>query len=685
MTHPADDVGVSAELSRMRDCEAQLEVLTAVGEAFRRSSNESEVINNALARLGRYLGASRCLYATLEGAVHNILYEYLSTGRSLLGVYNHSERDLRATAGTVSSARTVVINDVEELSSEEAALWKALEVRALVFCPLLIGGVRRATIVVHKDCPRIWTEREVLLIEEVVSRCWVFLEQRVNQARLVETESLLRIASRLAKVGGWVMELPSQQVRWAGEAEELFGYEPGALEGRDWATENVPEEYQQTLAAAMQRCVEHGESYDITFPIYVPGGTTWVRCVAEAERGDDGIVRRVLGAYQNVEEQRRLEEQGLQTQRLEAVGHLAGGIAHDFNNLLSVILGYTALLLESDEIGEAAREDLKEIHQAGERASHLTRQLLAFSRRQLLELTVIDVGQLLTDMQVLLRRLLGETLELSLEVSPNTRLVLADRGQLEQVVMNLAVNARDAMESGGILTIGCSTQTITSPPPDLPEMTPGEYTVLFVQDTGKGVDEGIKARIFEPFFTTKAVGKGTGLGLSTVLGIVKQTHGHVRVLSEPGRGARFEVFLTPTEPAAPPLASQAETPAKSDLAPTILLVEDEPSVRRVVSESLQRAGFRVLESDSGTHALSLFESNPGPIDLVLTDVIMPGLTGPQLVVRLRDLQPDVNVLYLSGYLGDELPPAVAAEQILIKPVRPTDLVEAVRRKLSTRK
>ena len=525
------------------DCRAQLGVLTAIGEALRRSRDENVVLNTALARLGQYLGASRSLYVSFSDSVWSVRHEYLDRGQSMLGAHDVNEQGLMLIGEMIGAESTVVVNDCDLLPSQQAARWKELEIRSVVFCPLLIAGVGRAAIVVHDDRPRAWTERELLLVEEVVSRCWVFLEQVKSKERLVETESLLRIASRLAKVGGWVVEVPGLQVRWAGETEAFFGYQPEFANVGSFAR-LIPEEFQGPLSVALQRCIEHGEPYDVQFPIMLPEvGRVWIRCVAEAERGPDGSVTRILGAYQNMEDQHRLEEQWRRTQKLEAVGHLAGGIAHDFNNVLSVILGYTSLILDSDDISETLREDVQEIHQAGQKANLLTSQLLAFSRRKMAEVTAINLGELINGMKTLLSRLVGETVSVSLSLAEDLQMVMADWGQIEQMVMNLAVNARDAMEAGGQLTIGTRAEKVETPPPDCSQLAPGEYAVLYVQDTGKGIDEETKARMFEPFFTTKEAGKGTGLGLSTVKGIVKQSQGHIRVTSQPGQGARFEIYL----------------------------------------------------------------------------------------------------------------------------------------------
>lgn len=350
-------------------------------------------------------------------------------------------------------------------------------------------------------------------------------------------------------------------------------------------------------------------------------------------------------------EQRRdsLEQQLRQAQKLEAIGRLAGGIAHDFNNLLSIVLGYSEDLLSDLPDGSSMRPDLLEIQLAANRAAQLTRQLLMFSRQQVVEPKVLDLNEVLEDMQRMLARVLGEQLELV--VLPGTGLgrIRADRGNIEQVIMNLAVNARDAMSGSGRLTIETSNATVDE---DFVRQhfgaKPGHYVFLGVTDTGTGMDAETRQQIFEPFFSTKERGKGTGLGLSTVLGIVQQAGGGVWVYSEPGHGTAFKIYLPRVE------AELDATPSPDSAADlrgteTLLLVEDEQAVREVARRILERHGYTVLAAQSPADALSLGKSHAGPIDLLLTDVVMPQMTGTGLAERLLALRPAIKVLYMSGY------------------------------------
>jgi PAS domain S-box-containing protein len=357
---------------------------------------------------------------------------------------------------------------------------------------------------------------------------------------------------------------------------------------------------------------------------------------------------------EDVTDRRALEDQFRQAQKMEAVGRLAGGVAHDFNNLLMVISGYTEVILAKLELDHPLHEKARAIQQAADRATILTRQLLAFSRKQLLELKVVDINTIVQDMQRLVQPLIGENVELVTVLSSESVHTRADASQLEQVLMNLVVNAKDAMPTGGKLTI--QTQSI-----ELDEahrggqnfIRPGQYVMLSVSDTGLGMDKETQSRIFEPFFTTKEKGKGTGLGLSTVYGIVKQTGGYVMVHSEEGHGTAFNIYLPRVNAAADMLALPAPRIAEGGTE-TILLVEDEDSVRQLVRETLQSRGYRVIEAENGAAGLSAADLCPDAIDLVITDVVMPGMSGRELAEQLSQSRPETKVLYLSGYTEDAI-------------------------------
>jgi PAS domain S-box-containing protein len=386
---------------------------------------------------------------------------------------------------------------------------------------------------------------------------------------------------------------------------------------------------------------------------------------------------------EDITEKRTLEDQLRQSQKMEAVGQLAGGVAHDFNNLLTIIHGHSELLLKSLDQDAAARKNVGEIVEAADRATSLTRQLLAFGRRQMLRTQVLDLNTLVIDMGKMLRRLIGEHIEFTIRTGAARAHVRADQSQIEQVILNLVVNARDAMPKGGQLRIETANAELDESyvrrhGGDLPA---GRYAVLAVSDTGMGMDPKTQARIFEPFFTTKELGKGTGLGLATVYGIVKQSDGRILVYSGPAKGSTFIVYL--------PLVAEiveAEEPSKELGAPargseTVLVVEDQELIRELARESLQRAGYKVLEAGAGNAALQVVKNHRGPIHLLLTDVVMPKMGGHDLAQQVSMLHPEISVLYISGYAESVAVHKVFQEQsagFLQKPFSMDSLVRNVR-------
>jgi PAS domain S-box-containing protein len=372
--------------------------------------------------------------------------------------------------------------------------------------------------------------------------------------------------------------------------------------------------------------------------------------------GTPGEAEEVLEVIaEDVTERRVLEEQFRQAQKMEAVGRLAGGVAHDFNNLLMVVSGYTEVLLENTDCSSPMYPKIEAIQQATDRATTLTRQLLAFSRKQLLELKVVDMNAIVADMERLLRPLIGENIELATRLAPNLGRTRADAGQIEQVIMNLVVNSKDAMPNGGKIAIATANVNLDEDwRREHSYIQPGPYVMLSVSDNGQGMDRETQSRIFEPFFTTKEKGKGTGLGLSTVYGIVKQSGGYVFAQSEIGQGTIFRIYFPRVEDAAEPV-HQAQT-AKSSLCgtETVLLVEDEESVRQLVRETLAARGYQVLEADDGEKALKIAASHAGPIHMLVTDVVMPGMSGRELAKHLGQTHPQTKVLYLSGYTEDAI-------------------------------
>ena len=400
----------------------------------------------------------------------------------------------------------------------------------------------------------------------------------------------------------------------------------------------------------------------------------------------DGVPVGVQGIARDVTDRKLLEEQLRQSQKMEAIGQLAGGVAHDFNNLLTAINGYSGLALQRIDDNHPLRGYLEEIKKAGDRAANLTRQLLAFGRKQILQPLPINLNDVVTDMNKMLRRLIGEDIVLTAKLDSALKRIKADPGQIEQVLVNLVVNARDAMPQGGNLTIETATVELDQDYADRHVgVVPGQFVMLAVSDTGTGMDEATQAKIFDPFFTTKEKGKGTGLGLSTVYGIVKQSGGSIWVYSERGHGTTFKVYL-PQMAIEPPRAEAIVALPEPRGVETILLVEDEDVVRGLAKQILEQSGYKVLAAARGEEAIRLCLQSADPIHLVLTDVVMPETSGKEVADRLRELLPGLRVLFMSGYTDEAIVHHGVLDsnvEFIQKPFTPAALVRKVREVLDS--
>jgi PAS domain S-box-containing protein len=490
------------------------------------------------------------------------------------------------------------------------------------------------------------------------------------EAALRRSESLLNAAERLGKVGGWEWDLEKELVTGTEEAYRMCGWgRSEAPEGRARVEEGLARfesEGRAALQKAFDRCRDDGTPLDIEAPFQSTSGESlWVRITAEAVRNTDGKIAKVVGNVMDVTERKKadqtrrsFEEQLRQSQKMEAIGKLAGGVAHDFNNLLTVILGYSELASRHLQEGHPAHKPLAEVLNASKRAAGLTRQLLVFSRSQVIERKPVDINQIVNSIDGLLRRAVGEGIDLRMALAPDLGVTLADAGQIEQVLMNLVVNARDAMPQGGTLTL--ETANV-----DLDEayvakhvdIVPGPYVMLSVTDSGCGMDAQTKSRVFEPFFTTKERGKGTGLGLATVYGIVSQSGGHVAVESQPGRGSTFEIYL-PRERA---------------------IVEDDEAVRDLEAQILRSVGYTVLVAETEGEALRVSDAHEGTIHLLLTSAITPG-GGEDFIDRLHSARPDVKILAMSGSFDSEVARSARGPQVrfLSKPITIETLTRKIR-------
>jgi PAS domain S-box-containing protein len=530
-----------------------------------------------------------------------------------------------------------------------------------------------------------WAEEDVILFKDIVSRLAGALGGMILYRDLRRSEENYRTLFERSLDGiyrcapdGVVLDANPALIAMLGYADRsgLVGSVQTRLLPAGGAVEGLPDR-SEAFSVELKR---------------KDGGSLWVEVNSQAIRRADGELAYFEGMVRNINDRKRTEEalksseeKLRQSQKMEAVGRLAGGVAHDFNNLLTAINGFSDLLLMSVPQGDARRGHVEEIRKAGERAASLTGQLLAFSRKQVLAPRILDLNAVVSGMQTMLTRLIGENIDFKIRPAPDVGRVLADPGQVEQIILNLALNSRDAMPEGGELVI--STEKVRLEPEvthTLLEVPPGDYLVLSVRDTGMGMNEETKARLFEPFFTTKSKDKGTGLGLSMVYGAVKHANGTLAVESEPGRGTVFRVYLpaaAPGDEAKEPARRSGKIPAVSKGSETILLVEDEDAVRRLVRDVLQANGYKVFDAPGGEKALELAAAFQGGIHLLLTDVVMGGMSGRELAERLTKARPSTKVLFMSGYTEDAIlrHGVMAAQTAFIgKPFTPAALAAKVR-------
>ena len=516
----------------------------------------------------------------------------------------------------------------------------------------------------------------------------------VDITRHKEADELLRrseerflLAARATKDTLWDWDFATDDIWWNEGITTQFGYAPQQAGGMPEWVERIHPDDRERVVASLHRVAESGahvwlEEYRFR---RANGSYAAVYDRGYVLRDGQGQPMRMIGAVMDVTERQTLETQLRHAQKMEAVGRLAGGIAHDFNNLLTAILGHTDMVLGELPADDRHRPPIEDVRAAAQRAATLTGQLLAFSRRQTLQPRPLDLNQVVSSMEQMLRRLIGEDVRLVTRLDERIGAVRADQSQVEQVVANLVVNARDALPRGGTVRLETANAVIgaTARGP-----APGPYVRLTVHDDGVGMTPDVMASIFEPFFTTKEIGKGTGLGLATVYGIVQQSGGHIEVRSELGAGATFDVYLPrlPDEPAAP-ASDAADAPAAGG-SETILLVEDEAAVRRLARRVLERHGYVVLEAADGPAALILSAARSGPIHLLVTDVVMPGMRGDELARRLCGDRKELGVLYISGYTDGAVDLATAhaaGHEFLAKPFMPDALARTVRGLLDRRR
>jgi PAS domain S-box-containing protein len=515
--------------------------------------------------------------------------------------------------------------------------------------------------------------------------------RRHAEEALTQSERRFAQAAEMSREMIWELD-PNGIYTYVSDAcVRMLGYRQDEIVGKLRYFDLYPESTREAEIARSQETVDRRESFhNFHNKVQAKDGRILdISTNAAPVLAEDGSLLCYRGADRDITEEKRAETRLAQAGKMESVGRLAGGVAHDFNNLLTVINGYSQLVLEKLASGDPNRDHVHEILRAGERAARLTRQLLAFSRKQVLDPQVLDLNSVIREMRPMIERLAGDIIALNFDLDLKLEPVYADRHQMEQVVMNLAINARDAMPLGGALLLKTSTVELTDWATAARRSGPasGSYTALLVTDSGAGMDEATRQRVFEPFFTTKEMGRGTGLGLSIVHGIVEQSNGFIEVRSEPGLGSTFSVFLPVTRESAGKQA--AEAPGAAAMGnETVLVVEDRPEVRHYAVEVLTTFGYRVLSAEGPSEALSMCEHSDEKIDLLLTDVSMPQLSGPELAARLCQKKPQLKVLYMSGHAGDEINGNLmsgANAAFIAKPFGPKQLCEMVRSVLTNGK
>jgi two-component system, cell cycle sensor histidine kinase and response regulator CckA len=646
---------------------ALLRSLTQLSRAVAQTASLEDILPLAASQAAAILGADQAL---------------------LMLVGDDGRAHVRASEGVDPDLIAGLSAELDErlIGSVEKALVGRAE-RVFMAVPLIVQGDVTGLVAVARPGSAPWSDEEEAALAAIADQSAAPIEiarltEEVRQARLIAENTRLSEAEREARtaleaerarlatvldnipVAVVLAEAPSGRVIYRNRTVGLLSgldddpVDSIAAYGRLTGLHSDGRPYAKTewplARAVLQGETVSGEEIEIT---RLDGSRAILSMNAAPIRDASGAIVAAVTAFHDVTHRRRVEEHLRQVQQMEAVGRLAGGMAHEANNQMSVVLAASSFILRRDGLPDAVRKDVESIKRAGERTAVITAQLLAFGRRQILRPRVFDVNEVIRDFLPVLRRTLGE--ETSLELHPLSGIghIKADRGQVEQVLLNLVLNARDAMPHGGRVTLETHPVTLTQEYSSFRTdvvVRPGPYILLTVSDTGEGMDRDTLSHIFEPFFTTKPVGQGTGLGLSTVYGIVKQSEGYVWAYSEPGQGTTFKIYL----PAVP--AESAETPSEPAFSAgtaageVVLVVEDEESVRTMLARQLKNEGFQVLEAEDGQAALELMQRRAAPVDLVITDVAMPRMNGRELATRLREDWPKLPVLFISGYTDDEM-------------------------------
>ena len=678
-------VSVNRDITEQRRSERIRSATFLISEAANSTENPQELFRAIHDIVGELMPAKNLYIALYDPASDTVSFPYFVDEHDAAG--NPKRLGKGLTEYVLRTGQPLLVTPERSQELERSGHVEVIGTPSLDWLgvPLKVGDRTLGVLAVQSYSPGVrYGEHEKHILQFVSTQVAMAIERkRIDEERRGQEEFLRQVIDlnpNLIFVKDWDGRFTLVNRALA----ELYGTSPEDLVGRRDSDFNPnSEEVEQYLRDDREAMTSGRPKFILeeTNTDARTGRRRWFQVIKVPLRSADGEPQ-VLGVATEITHRKELESQLRQAQKMEAVGQLAGGIAHDFNNVLTAVLGYTRLLLKDTTLPQQARGDVEEIEQAARRAASLTQQLLAFSRKQMLQLTILDLNEVVQGMRSLLRRLIGEHITLVATLDPQPMLVRADLGQLQQVIVNLSVNARDAMPAGGILTI--ATAAVELGPTFVvahPGSQPGPHILLQVSDTGMGMDAETQGRVFEPFFTTKAVGKGSGLGLATVYGIVKQSGGYIDVSSEPTQGSVFTVYLPRVmEGVAAPQEAQPAEPARAG-GETVLLVEDEPGVRSLARRALQRFGYRVLEAGNGQEALMVARQFENAIDLLLTDVVMPEMGGRELSQVLKRERPTTRVLYTSGYpdtagLQEEVQEAVVA--YLPKPYTPEELAQKVR-------
>jgi PAS domain S-box-containing protein len=670
--------------ARLSLLEAELAILAGFAETLKVTARVDSILNNLIHSCIDAAGVSRGAVYLVEpggGFTLGAQLGYQSEPHELVaGFFDHAS----ILSEVAERGQTVEIPSAAAPVERVQCLLNNAGARSMLLTPLKVGekvlGVL-AMVSTHHQFGEGWLS----FAKAVGNQVGQTVELARALARLSESEQRYRDLVESLDAVVWEADAATCATTFvSSRAEVLLGFPMEHFHNNPQLLFSLihAEDREQTLSQ-LETAMEAKRDVQIEARfVTAEGRPLWLHTSVQIIRDAAGKPTRLHGVTVDISERNRLEEQVRQSQKMEAVGRLAGGVAHDFNNLLTVISGYSDLMLERLHPQDPLYDSVTQIRKAGERAAGLTRQLLAFSRKQILAPRVLDLNAVLRDMEKMLTRLIGEDIDLALVVVPNLGRVKADPGQIEQIILNLVINARDAMPLGGKLTLETANVNLSRDHVEnYPGLTPGSYVRLAVSDTGCGMDKAVMSRIFEPFFTTKETGRGTGLGLSTVYGIVKQSNGHVEVYSEPGAGTTFKIYL-------PCVAQDAEL-SKSNTASghpvrgheTVLVVEDEQSLRAMIQQILEKSGYKVLQTRSGSEAQNVCALHPGAIDLLITDVVMPEVSGRQVAEHVSRIRPEVKVLYMSGYTDEAVVRhgVLSAEMAFLqKPFTPGTLVRKVR-------